>query len=174
MGYLQGMRYALMDSPLGRLTLASGAGGLEIVAFSSHAPPGAVLDLEANAPAVDQLREYFAGERRDFDLPIRLNGTAFQQRVWRALQAIPYGETCSYGDIARAIGKPGAARAVGMANHQNPISIIVPCHRVIGRDGSLVGYGGGLDVKARLLELERGATATRSHAQATSQQSVLF
>lgn len=101
-----------------------------------------------------QLSEYFAGTRKAFTLPLRLQGTEFQRAVWGALQQIPYGKTKSYGQIAKEIGKPSAARAVGRANHVNPISIIVPCHRVVGGDGSLVGYGGGLDKKAFLLRLE--------------------
>lgn len=101
-----------------------------------------------------QLAEYFAGLRKNFDLPLVLSGTDFQKRCWQALREIPYGETRSYGDIARAVGSPKAFRAVGMANHRNPIAIIVPCHRVIGSGGSLTGFGGGLDVKAFLLGLE--------------------
>ena len=106
--------------------------------------------------AAKELKEYFQGKRREFDLPLSVKGTAFQMKVWRALQEIPYGETRSYGEIAEAIGKPKAARAVGMANNRNPVSIIIPCHRVIGADGKLVGYGGGLDAKEYLLELEAG------------------
>jgi len=102
-----------------------------------------------------QLSEYFCGERKCFDLPLRMKGTAFQQRVWAALSEIEYGETVSYGDIAGRIGNPAACRAVGMANHNNPISIIVPCHRVIGKNGKLTGYGGGMNVKQQLLELEQ-------------------
>ena len=107
--------------------------------------------------AVSQLDEYFAGKRRVFDLPLRPHGTAFQRLVWDALLSIPYGETMSYGQIARLVGNPKACRAVGMANNRNPISIIIPCHRVIGSNGALVGYGGGLELKTRLLELERRA-----------------
>ena len=102
-----------------------------------------------------QLSEYFAGARREFDLPLRLRGTQFQLAVWNALRAIPYGETRSYADIAAAVGNEKACRAVGMANHRNPVSIIVPCHRVIGKGGSLTGYGGGIDKKEFLLSLER-------------------
>ena len=104
------------------------------------------------APA--QLREYFAGTRRTFDLPLAPRGTAFQQRVWAALRAIPYGETCTYGELAAAIGSPSASRAVGMANHHNPIPIVIPCHRVIGANGTLTGYAGGLEIKRKLLALE--------------------
>jgi methylated-DNA-[protein]-cysteine S-methyltransferase len=103
-----------------------------------------------------QLAEYFAGERRAFDLPLAPQGSGFQVEVWRALLRIPYGETCSYGDIARVVGRPAASRAVGAANGRNPIPIIVPCHRVIGSNGSLTGYGGGLPVKRWLLDHERG------------------
>jgi len=111
-------------------------------------------------PLIDRLREqlagYFEGERRVFDLPLRFSGTPFQERVWNALLAIPYGEVRSYLDIARALGDPKAVRAVGAANGSNPISIVVPCHRVIGSDGSIVGYGGGIDRKRWLLAHERG------------------
>lgn len=103
-----------------------------------------------------QLDEYFAGVRTRFDFPYRMDGTPFQKKVWRALCDIPYGQTRSYKEIAEAVGSPKACRAVGMANHRNPIFIAVPCHRVIGADGSLTGYGGGLDMKQALLELERG------------------
>ncbi len=128
---------------------------------------------------MDQLNEYFAGVRRDFDLRLDLEGTPFQQSVWQALLGIPYGETRSYGEIARAIGKPAAARAVGMANHNNPVSIIVPCHRVIGHDGRLVGYGGGLDVKTALLKLEGSSTlkepkVTHPRGLSTASQPILF
>lgn len=104
--------------------------------------------------AYRQLREYLAGNRQEFALPLALQGTAFQRRVWDELQRIPYGQTRSYGQIATAVGCPGGARAVGMANNRNPVAVIVPCHRVIGADGSLVGYGHGLPVKAALLRLE--------------------
>ncbi|MDY3920062.1 MAG: methylated-DNA--[protein]-cysteine S-methyltransferase [Candidatus Limivivens sp.] len=101
-----------------------------------------------------QLEEYFQKKRREFQLPLSLEGTEFQKLCWNALCTIPYGQTCSYGELAGQIGKPKACRAVGMANHRNPVSIIVPCHRVIGADGSLTGYGGGLELKRRLLDLE--------------------
>ena len=117
---------------------------------------------ESRAPfkeAVRQLDAYFAGRLRQFDLPLATGGTAFQQRVWRALRDIPYGETVSYGELARHIERPAAVRAVGAANGQNPISIVIPCHRVIGADGSLTGYGGGLERKRHLLDLEAEVTA---------------
>ena len=111
-------------------------------------------------PYISELEEYFAGKRREFTFPLDLRGTDFQLACWRALLAIPYGETRSYADIARAVGKPNAFRAVGMANNRNPIAIVVPCHRVIASDGTLCGYGGGLDVKRKLLELEGALSGT--------------
>jgi methylated-DNA-[protein]-cysteine S-methyltransferase len=137
-----------MESPLGPLTVVLAGGSLRA------APEDGLLDPSANARIVAQIEEYFSGERRVFDLPVSLDGTPFQMAVWKALARIPYGETRSYGQIAEAVGRPGAARAVGMANHANPIPIVIPCHRVIGHDGSLTGYGGGLDIKARLLSME--------------------
>lgn len=109
---------------------------------------------------VEELEEYFSGERRNFNFPLDLRGTEFQVACWRALLAIPYGETRTYGDIARAVGKPQGFRAVGMANNRNPIAIVVPCHRVIASDGTLCGYGGGLDIKRKLLELEGALSGT--------------
>jgi len=114
---------------------------------------GAVRNGKADA-AAEQLRQYFAGQRRAFDLPLALDGSEFQQTVWRALLEVPYGKTASYGDVARRIGMPGKARAVGRANGSNPIPVVVPCHRIIGSDGTLTGYGGGLRIKRFLLELE--------------------
>jgi methylated-DNA-[protein]-cysteine S-methyltransferase len=111
-------------------------------------------------PYVTELEEYFAGKRREFTFPLDPHGTDFQLACWRALLAIPYGETRTYADIARAVGKPSAFRAVGMANNRNPIAIVVPCHRVIASDGTLCGYGGGLDVKRKLLELEGAVSGT--------------
>lgn len=105
--------------------------------------------------AAYQLTQYFEGERRTFDIPLSLHGTEFQQKVWKALCDIPYGETCTYKDIAEKIGIPKGCRAVGMANNRNPIAIVIPCHRVIGVNGSLIGYAGGLDLKEYLLELEK-------------------
>jgi O-6-methylguanine DNA methyltransferase len=111
-------------------------------------------------PYVEQLEEYFAGKRRQFTFPLDLRGTGFQLACWRALLDIPFGETRSYADIARAIGSPQGFRAVGMANNRNPVAIVVPCHRVISSDGTLCGYGGGLDIKRKLLELEGALTGT--------------
>ena len=109
--------------------------------------------------AAAELDEYFAGRRRDFTLPLAPRGTAFQQAVWEALRSIPYGQTRTYAEIAQAVGKPRACRAVGMANHHNPIAILIPCHRVVGSDGSLTGYAAGVGIKAQLLALERRYSA---------------
>ena len=117
------------------------------------------IDDDAFADAVAQLEAYFAGDLLEFDLELDLIGTEFQRRVWAALLTIPYGETRSYGEIAQQIGSPGASRAVGLANGHNPIGIIVPCHRVIGANGSLTGYGGGLERKKQLLDMERNRVA---------------
>jgi len=147
-----------IDSPIGPLTLAGRGSALTNLRMvdqtyePSHA--GWSPDPGAFADAVAQLDAYFAGELVDFDIEIELRGTEFQQRVWEALLTIPYGQTRSYGEIAQQIGAPGAARAVGLANGHNPIAIVVPCHRVIGASGSLTGYGGGLDRKRNLLDLE--------------------
>ena len=153
------IHYRTIDSPIGPLALA-GRGrvltNLRMV-HQTHEPnrTGWVPDDRAFPEVVDQLGAYFAGKRTDFDLELGLAGSEFQRRVWRALLTIPYGETRSYGQVAEQIGASGAARAVGLANSRNPIAIIVPCHRVIGASGSLTGYGGGLDRKRSLLELER-------------------
>ena len=153
------IHYRTIDSPIGPLALA-GRGrvltNLRMV-HQTHEPnrTGWLPDDRAFPHVVDQLGAYFAGERTDFDLELGLAGSEFQRRVWRALLTIPYGETRSYGQVAEQIGASGAARAVGLANGRNPIAIIVPCHRVIGASGSLTGYGGGLDRKRSLLELER-------------------
>jgi len=149
-----------VDSPVGRLTLTSRDGHLthlemEDQAHATPAPPGSVRDDGEFTQVVSQLGEYFAGKRTSFDVPMALEGTDFQLRVWSQLRSIPYGETISYGELARRVGNPKASRAVGSANGSNPIAIFVPCHRVIAGDGSLGGYGGGLDRKAVLLDLER-------------------
>jgi methylated-DNA-[protein]-cysteine S-methyltransferase len=152
--------YTHFKSPIGRLLLTTDGTALTglYMEISRKYPStegwvedGTVAPL---AEAARQLAEYFAGARREFDLPLRLQGTAFQQRVWRELTEIPYGETWSYGQLAKRINKPSASRAVGLANGRNPISILVPCHRVIGADGSLTGYGGGLERKQWLLAHE--------------------
>ena len=154
--------YRTMDSPVGTITLAGRDGVLMHLRMDdqSHEPSGRdewEHDPAAYDDAVAQLEAYFAGERTEFELDLQLEGTAFQREVWAALLEIPYGETWSYGELAERIGKPGAARAAGLANGRNPVGIIVPCHRVIGADGSLTGYGGGLERKRFLLELESGA-----------------
>jgi len=154
-----------IDSPVGALLLAATDEGLTHVLFRrtadlTLAPASAPVGQRAEtilADTVRQLGEYFDGTRRSFDVPLAPSGTRFQLQTWRELREVAYGETSGYGDLARRIGRPGAARAVGSANGSNPISIIVPCHRVIGADGTLTGYGGGLDVKEKLLRLE-GAT----------------
>jgi methylated-DNA-[protein]-cysteine S-methyltransferase len=152
-------RYTWYESPVGRLLLAGGPAGLERIAFAlgGHTvrpAPEWDEDAPAFAPVVGELEEYFAGQRERFDLPLAFGGTGFQREVWNALLTIPYGETVSYKELAERIGRPKAVRAVGAANGANPIPIIVPCHRVIGNDGSLTGFGGGLPLKRRLLELE--------------------
>lgn len=141
-------------SPIGPLTLTEEEGTLTRLTFGGagdFSAPGATALLRQ---AADQLGEYFAGTRRTFDLPLSPAGTAFQRRVWAALTAIPYGETRSYQEIAARAGCPKGFRAVGLANHRNPLPIFIPCHRVVGKDGSLTGYAGGLDRKRFLLELE--------------------
>lgn len=152
-------RFRMTESPVGRLTLAGRDGKLMHLRMvdQTYEPShdGWEPDDAAFPDAVEQLGAYFAGDLTEFDVELDLAGTVFQRRVWDALRTIPYGETRSYGEIAQQIGSPGAARAVGLANGHNPIGIIVPCHRVIGSNGSLTGYGGGLDRKKALLELEK-------------------
>lgn len=153
--------YTRVESPIGELLLVGDGAALHGLYMQEGRKPGAVAPGWRREPgafrdAVAQLTEYFAGERTRFDLRLELHGTAFQRRVWHALRDIPYGETISYGELAHRAEAPGAARAVGAANGSNPISVIVPCHRVIGSNGTLTGYGGGLERKRRLLELERG------------------
>ncbi|HRP79605.1 MAG TPA: methylated-DNA--[protein]-cysteine S-methyltransferase [Aquamicrobium sp.] len=152
--------YTFMETPIGRLLLAGDGQRLSLVGF----PRGKGLvtprprwrrDDDAFSRAKEQLREYFDGTRREFDLPLDLRGTGFQLMVWRELARIPYGETISYGELARRIGQPDASRAVGAANGANPIPIVIPCHRVIGANGSLTGFGGGIETKKWLLALER-------------------
>jgi methylated-DNA-[protein]-cysteine S-methyltransferase len=156
-----------LKSPVGTITVCCSDRGVRSVSLSANdktnrrngasAPLGrAKMRGEQLAQqAAQELTEYLAGRRTEFTVPLDLQGTAFQKQVWKALLEIPYGETRSYGEIARRVGRPGAARAVGMANHYNPAGIIVPCHRVIGSDGSLTGYAGGLNKKSKLLRLEQ-------------------
>ncbi len=155
--------WTTFDSPIGELFIAGGEGTVSALYMEGqrHRPPHDASLIRADetfAEAVAQLGEYFDGARRSFDLEVVFaGGTEFQRRVWAALRGIPYGETWSYGELAERIGAPGEARAVGAANGRNPVSIVVPCHRVIGSDGSLTGYGGGLERKRRLLDLESGS-----------------
>jgi len=153
------MNWMRLDSPVGALLLVSDGRALREIRFDGEERParpeagwqegGALLERAAR-----QLAQYFAGERRAFDLPLAAGGTDFQRAVWRALERIPYGTTISYGELARRVGNPRASRAVGAANGRNPLPIVVPCHRVIGGDGRLTGFGGGLPIKEALLALE--------------------
>jgi methylated-DNA-[protein]-cysteine S-methyltransferase len=160
------VRHAVIDSPVGPLLLAADDTHLQVLEFETPAHPVKRGDgwREGRNAIIDaahrQLDEYFAGKRRDFDLPLSPQGTGFQRGVWWALADIPYGTTISYAQLATRIGKPTAPRAVGAANGRNPLSIVLPCHRVIGADGSLTGYGGGLPIKTFLLTLEGAMPAT--------------
>lgn len=159
--------HVVVDSPAGPLTLVSDGTHLAGVYFTGHRHAPADLGTEValeEAPAVlraaaEQLGEYFAGTRTEFDLPVAPTGTDFQRRVWALLRQIPYGQTWSYGQLAARLGQPGASRAVGLANGRNPVSIVVPCHRVVGSTGAITGYGGGVERKQLLLDLERRATS---------------
>ena len=142
------------DTYAGRIGIAEEDGAITHLIFSER--DWTVEETDLIKETKRQLDEYFAGKRKEFDIPTRLEGTEFQKRVWEELRKIPYGKTVTYKDIAEAVGCPKGFRAVGLANNRNPISIIYPCHRVIGSNGSLTGYGGGLDVKEKLLEMERG------------------
>jgi len=161
---METLYHAQTDSPIGPLNLAISDKGLVALEFQREGFPRKNRNIvwehspAKAAPFAAQLEEYFSGQRREFTFPLDLRGTPFQLACWRALLAIPYGETRTYADIARSVRKPQAFRAVGMANNRNPIAIVVPCHRVIASDGTLCGYGGGLDVKRRLLELEGALT----------------
>lgn len=145
-----------MDStPIGTITIAADDEALKAVSFGKIAIEGAVqTETSLIKKTITELNEFFAGQRKEFNLPLAPVGTAFQQKVWQALQTIPYGETKSYKDIAEDVGSPKGFRAVGMANNRNHIAIIIPCHRVIGTNGKLVGYAGGVDIKEKLLALE--------------------
>lgn len=156
------MSTTTVDTPIGTLTLITSPVGLRYVLFEGETPPpGAAPDVATPegtavaAAAAAQLAEYFEGSRTDFDLPLDIPGTAFQQKAWRALATIPYGETISYSEQAGRIGYPRATRAVGSANGRNPVPVVLPCHRVVASGGGLGGYGGGLDRKRHLLDLEQ-------------------
>jgi methylated-DNA-[protein]-cysteine S-methyltransferase len=167
-----GRGHVTVPSPVGPLTIVAADGQITglYMAAQRHAPepatfgPPADLEQEPFATAAAQLRAYFDGELTEFDLPLAPAGTDFQRRVWAGLRAIPYGQTVTYGQLASRLGNPAASRAVGLANGKNPISIVVPCHRVIGSDGSLTGYGGGLDRKRFLLTLEQNTPDDRESA----------
>ena len=153
------MSYCETSTPIGRLLLTGDESGLRGISFDNGRHPAQVAETwqrteEPFRDAIAQLADYFAGRRRRFDLALAPQGTPFQRQVWSALTGIPYGETVSYSELARRVGRPSATRAVGAANGRNPLPIVVPCHRVIGADGSLTGFGGGLAIKRRLLELE--------------------
>jgi methylated-DNA-[protein]-cysteine S-methyltransferase len=154
--------YGFLETPVGRLLVARDAAGVRLIHFVGPAEAGPYVesDWQQRDDAFDdvatQLAEYFGGGRRVFELPLAPEGTPFQLRVWNALVEIPYGETISYGQLASRIGQRSASRAVGLANGSNPLPIVIPCHRVIGADGRLTGYGGGLAIKRQLLALERG------------------
>ena len=148
----------VIESPVGRLRIAAEHGAICQIWFVGADVPLVASDEPVIVEAVRQLEEYFAGRRTTFDLPLSPRGSAFQQTVWAGLREIPYGETVSYGELADSLGLVNGARAVGAANGQNPIAIVVPCHRVIGANGRLVGYAGGLDRKRTLLALEARAT----------------
>jgi len=153
--------YTTVDSPIGELLLLGDGGALRGLYMQEGRKPGTVprgwaRDPEAFVEVRTQLGEYFAGERRSFDLPLEPAGSPFQLQVWRALREVGYGETLSYGELARRIGRPNAPRAVGAANGANPLSVVIPCHRLVGADGTLTGYGGGIERKRLLLDLEAG------------------
>jgi methylated-DNA-[protein]-cysteine S-methyltransferase len=152
--------YAYLESPIGTLLIVGDPDGLQQILFSSNGSPARPEpDWQESPSALDevtrQLRAYFGGVLENFDLPLAPQGTPFQQKVWSELQKIPYGDTISYGELARRIGNSNASRAVGLANGSNPIPIVIPCHRVIGSNGKLTGYGGGLPIKEKLLALEK-------------------
>jgi methylated-DNA-[protein]-cysteine S-methyltransferase len=169
--------YKVMKSPVGALKLVGSDRGLAAVLWENDDPGRVRLNIAAEdqahpvlVEAERQLNEYFAGKRKKFSVELDFAGTVFQTKVWRTLLAIPFGETRSYGDIARELGKPTAVRAVGAANGRNPISIIAPCHRVVGATGALTGFAGGLKTKAYLLKLEGGRPETGPHGKARSRR----
>lgn len=149
------MTYYVFDTEIGKITIAEKKGAINIIAFGDKKLQYENKKTPLLEKAYLQLKEYFEGKRKVFDLPLAPEGTPFQKRVWQALLEIPYGQTVCYGEIAERTGNKKASRAVGMANNRNPIAIVIPCHRVIGKNGSLTGYGGGLDIKEKLLNIER-------------------
>jgi methylated-DNA-[protein]-cysteine S-methyltransferase len=160
------IKHTTITSPIGRLLLTGDERVLRGLYMldgpkSFAVDPAWTEDAAAFAPVIEQLEQFFGGERTTFDVDVELAGTPFQQRVWGALRDIPYGQTISYGELARRIDQPSAVRAVGLANGRNPVSVIVPCHRVIGANGTLTGYGGGVERKRLLLDLEARATVPR-------------
>jgi methylated-DNA-[protein]-cysteine S-methyltransferase len=157
------LAFTYLESPVGKLKLVASQQGIAAILWQNDRPTRVRLEEiaeDSDHPilrrAITQLSEYFSGQRISFEIPLDPRGTSFQQEVWNALLAIPYGETRSYLDLARKLGNPNATRAVGAANGRNPISIIVPCHRVIGSNGKLTGFAGGIEIKERLLQLESG------------------
>ncbi len=158
------MYYTYVDSPVGPFFLAGDGTSLSKASFAygkqrRQPEPGWIHDPASLSFAVEQVEEYFAGERIRFDLPLEIAGTGFQKDVWGVLRSIPFGETWSYGRVAKALGKPGASRAVGAANAANVLPLIIPCHRVIGSDGTLTGFGGGLETKKWLLDFEEARSS---------------
>ncbi len=158
------LSYGYFESPVGRVLVAGDADHVHLISFASERPvveprPGWRRDDAQFAEVFRQLEAYFAGELTRFDLPLRFAGTAFQNQVWRALCGIPFGATTTYGSLAARLGRPTASRAVGAANGANPLPIVVPCHRVIGANGSLTGFAGGIEIKKFLLDLEQGVAA---------------
>jgi len=148
--------YFIYESPFGNIVIESDGSAITGIKTEDNIKPNGSKEASTLTDITAmQLKEYFAGKRKKFDVPLNPQGTEFQRSVWKALQDIPYGKTRSYKQIAKAVGNPKACRAVGMANNKNPIWIIIPCHRVIGTDGSLTGYGGGIEMKKRLLKLEK-------------------
>lgn len=144
------------ETPIGKITICDNESHITDLHFGEvHLEDSNIIETKLIKEAYNQLKEYFNKERKKFELPLALQGTEFQIKVWNALREIPYGETCSYKDIAVKVGNEKASRAVGMANNRNPIAIFIPCHRVIGANGKLVGYAGGLDIKEKLLNLEK-------------------
>lgn len=149
------MYAAIMNTAMGSLLIKASASAITQIRFlHDNDPVPELLGNQLTEQCITELAEYFSGQRNQFSVPVAPQGTDFQSRVWQALRDIPYGKTCSYGELARQIGKPKAARAIGMANNRNPIPIIIPCHRVVGQNGKLTGYSGGLDNKDFLLKLE--------------------